>query len=137
MPTGHVKWFNNAKGYGFIVVEGSDKDYFAHFSSIKMEGFRTLKAGQPVVFEALETPKGAHAMDIEPQPFDSPREASSQAPSSQAPSSQEASPQDEQRLPHHITSPTPNSASNRPTANESKDQAQTSNNPVNSPDYQD
>jgi CspA family cold shock protein len=72
MPTGHVKWFNNAKGYGFIVVEGSDKDYFAHFSSIKMEGFRTLKAGQSLVFEALETDKGAHAINIEPQPFDPP-----------------------------------------------------------------
>jgi CspA family cold shock protein len=70
MPTGHVKWFNNAKGYGFIVVDGSDRDYFAHFSSIKMEGFRTLKAGQPIVFEAHETPKGAHAINIEPQRFD-------------------------------------------------------------------
>jgi CspA family cold shock protein len=75
MPTGHIKWFNNAKGYGFIVVEGCDKDYFAHFSSIKMEGFRTLKAGQPLLFEALETPKGAHAINIVPQPFDSPQEA--------------------------------------------------------------
>jgi CspA family cold shock protein len=72
MPTGYVKWFNNAKGYGFIVVDGIDKDYFAHFSSIKMEGFRTLKAGQPLLFEALETPKGAHAVNIEPQPFDAP-----------------------------------------------------------------
>ena len=61
MPTGHVKWFNNAKGYGFIVMEGSDRDYFAHFSSINMDGFRTLKAGQPVTFEAIETPKGSHA----------------------------------------------------------------------------
>jgi CspA family cold shock protein len=68
MPTGHVKWFNNAKGYGFIVVEGSDRDYFAHFSSINMDGFRTLKAGQPVIFEAIETPKGSHAINIEPQP---------------------------------------------------------------------
>jgi CspA family cold shock protein len=68
MPTGRVKWFNNAKGYGFIVVEGSDRDYFAHFSSINMDGFRTLKAGQPVIFEAIETPKGSHAINIEPQP---------------------------------------------------------------------
>ncbi|MFT7132163.1 MAG: CspA family cold shock protein [Cyclobacteriaceae bacterium] len=68
MPTGHVKWFNNAKGYGFIVMEGSDRDYFAHFSSINMDGFRTLKAGQPVTFEAIETPKGSHAINIEPQP---------------------------------------------------------------------
>jgi CspA family cold shock protein len=68
MPTGHVKWFNNAKGYGFIVMEGSDRDYFAHFSSINMDGFRTLKAGQPVIFEAIESPKGSHAINIEPQP---------------------------------------------------------------------
>jgi CspA family cold shock protein len=68
MPTGHVKWFNNAKGYGFIVMEGSDRDYFAHFSSINTDGFRTLKAGQPVIFEIIETPKGSHAINIEPQP---------------------------------------------------------------------
>lgn len=68
MPTGHVKWFNNAKGYGFIIIEGSDRDYFAHYSSINMDGFRTLKAGQPVIFEAIETPKGSHAINIEPQP---------------------------------------------------------------------
>ena len=48
MPVGTVKWFNNSKGYGFIVEEGGTEDLFAHFSSIQMEGYKTLKAGQAV-----------------------------------------------------------------------------------------
>ncbi len=62
--TGRVKWFNNAKGYGFILAENSSEDYFVHYSSIQMEGYRTLKAGQQVSFDLLEGPKGIHAINI-------------------------------------------------------------------------
>ena len=67
MLSGKVKWFNNAKGYGFIVADGGDEDLFAHYSAIQMEGYRTLKAGQAVVFNILQGPKGLHASDIRPQ----------------------------------------------------------------------
>ncbi|RRJ84797.1 cold shock domain-containing protein CspD [Aestuariirhabdus litorea] len=64
MPIGKVKWFNNAKGYGFILPEGSDEDLFAHYSSIQMDGYKTLKAGQDVSFDILQGPKGLHAINI-------------------------------------------------------------------------
>lgn len=64
MKTGVVKWFNNAKGYGFILSDDDAKDVFAHYSSIEMEGYRTLRAGQCVAFEAIDGPKGMHAMSI-------------------------------------------------------------------------
>lgn len=64
MPSGKVKWFNNAKGFGFIVCEGHDEDFFAHFSAITMDGYKTLKAGQPVRFEIVQGPKGLHAINI-------------------------------------------------------------------------
>lgn len=51
MATGTVKWFNNAKGFGFICPEGGGEDIFAHYSTIQMEGYKTLKAGQAVNFE--------------------------------------------------------------------------------------
>lgn len=70
MPTGRVKWFNNAKGYGFILPEEGDDDYFVHYSSIQMEGYKTLKAGQFVTFEVLEGPKGRHAINISTLPDD-------------------------------------------------------------------
>ena len=57
MATGTVKWFNNAKGYGFILPEDGSADLFAHYSSIQMEGYRTLKAGQTVTFDEVEGPK--------------------------------------------------------------------------------
>ncbi|MCH8256916.1 MAG: cold shock domain-containing protein CspD [Proteobacteria bacterium] len=66
MPTGRVKWFNNAKGYGFILPDGGGEDYFAHYSSIQMDGYKTLKAGQLVEFDILEGPKGSHAVNICP-----------------------------------------------------------------------
>ncbi|WP_414933995.1 cold shock domain-containing protein, partial [Pseudomonas aeruginosa] len=53
MLSGKVKWFNNAKGYGFILAEGRDEDLFAHYSAIQMDGYKTLKAGQPVNFETV------------------------------------------------------------------------------------
>jgi CspA family cold shock protein len=68
MPTGRVKWFNNAKGYGFVLPEDGNEDYFVHYSSILMDGYKTLKAGQLVEFEVLEGPKGCHAINIKPLP---------------------------------------------------------------------
>lgn len=64
MPQGTVKWFNNAKGYGFIVENGDTEDLFAHFSAIQMEGYKTLKAGQAVEFEKQPGDKGFHAINI-------------------------------------------------------------------------
>ncbi|EGN75746.1 cold shock domain protein CspD [Idiomarina sp. A28L] len=67
MATGKVKWFNNSKGFGFIESEDRSGDIFAHYSTIQMEGYRTLKAGQEVDFELEEGPKGLHAIQIVPQ----------------------------------------------------------------------
>ena len=64
MAVGKVKWFNNAKGFGFIREEGKEEDIFAHFSTITMDGYKTLKAGQEVEFELSEGPKGLHATNI-------------------------------------------------------------------------
>ena len=61
---GKVKWFNNAKGYGFIIEDGKSEDLFAHFSAIVMDGYKTLKAGQPVRFDIIQGPKGQHAVNI-------------------------------------------------------------------------
>ncbi|KPW71071.1 Cold-shock protein, DNA-binding [Pseudomonas syringae pv. coriandricola] len=74
MKEGKVKWFNNAKGFGFINEEVSGKktenddhagdDLFAHFSAIQMDGYKTLRAGQKVSFEIIQGPKGLHAINI-------------------------------------------------------------------------
>ena len=64
MHLGTVKWFNNSKGYGFIIPDQGGKDLFVHYSSIKMEGYKTLKAGQSVQYEVIDGPKGQHATDI-------------------------------------------------------------------------
>ena len=66
MPTGKVKWFNNAKGYGFILPgeEGNGEDLFVHYSSISMDGYKTLKAGQQVSYDIIQGPKGLHAINI-------------------------------------------------------------------------
>jgi cold shock protein len=64
MSTGQVKWFNNAKGFGFILPDGGGSDLFAHYSVITMEGYKTLKAGQAVSFDIIEGPKGLHAINI-------------------------------------------------------------------------
>ena len=64
MQTGIVKWFNNAKGYGFILPDGGGADIFAHYSAIDMDGYKTLKAGQPVSYMAENGPKGLHAKEI-------------------------------------------------------------------------
>ena len=64
VPTGRVKWFNNAKGFGFILPEDESEDYFVHYSSIIMDGYKTLKAGQTVSFEMIDGPKGMHAAAV-------------------------------------------------------------------------
>lgn len=66
MPKGTVKWFNNAKGYGFILADDGNTDIFAHFSAISMDGYKTLKAGQEVHFDIIEGEKGLHATTITP-----------------------------------------------------------------------
>ena len=64
MATGTVKWFNNAKGFGFITGENFDGDVFVHFRSIQGEGYRTLNEGQAVEFTLIEGPKGLQAEDV-------------------------------------------------------------------------
>lgn len=66
MSTGQVKWFNNAKGFGFILPDDGGGDLFAHYSAIGMDGYKTLKAGQTVSFDVVEGPKGLHAANIIP-----------------------------------------------------------------------
>jgi cold shock protein len=64
--TGVVKWFNNERGYGFVLDGATDSvEYFVHFSSVNMEGYKTLKTGQPVTFELKETEKGVQAVSVE------------------------------------------------------------------------
>jgi len=60
---GKVKWFNDAKGYGFIEQEGGE-DVFVHFSAIQMDGFKTLAEGQVVEFEVTQGDKGLHASNV-------------------------------------------------------------------------
>jgi len=64
MAIGTVKWFSNSKGYGFIMSADTDEDIFAHFSAIEMDGYKTLKQGQPVEFDVAEGPKGLTASKI-------------------------------------------------------------------------
>lgn len=66
MATGTVKWFNDAKGFGFITPDGGGGDLFAHFSAIQGRGFRSLREGQKVVFDEAEGPKGKQAANIRP-----------------------------------------------------------------------
>ena len=66
MATGTVKWFNDAKGFGFIEPEAGGEDVFAHFSAIQMDGFRTLKQGGRVRFDVVAGPKGQLAQNISP-----------------------------------------------------------------------
>ena len=63
MARGKVKWFNDAKGYGFIEQEGGE-DVFVHFSAIAMEGYKTLTEGQRVEFEVVQGQKGLQAANV-------------------------------------------------------------------------
>lgn len=64
MMSGTVKWFNDAKGFGFIEPDGGGADVFAHFSAVQMDGFRTLKQGGRVSYELVQGPKGSLAQNI-------------------------------------------------------------------------
>jgi CspA family cold shock protein len=66
MAQGTVKWFNDAKGFGFITPDDGGKDLFAHFSEIKANGFRSLQEGQKVEFVVKQGPKGPQASEIRP-----------------------------------------------------------------------
>lgn len=64
MPQGTVKWFNNAKGYGFIQAEEGGEDVFVHHTAIMAEGYRTLNQGERVQFELVQGPKGLQARNV-------------------------------------------------------------------------
>lgn len=66
MITGTVKWFNDAKGFGFITPQNGEKDVFVHHSAIQGKGFRTLTEGQVVRFEIQNTSKGPSAVNVTP-----------------------------------------------------------------------
>jgi cold shock protein len=66
MAVGTVKWFNDAKGFGFIEPAEGGADVFAHFSAVQMEGFKTLKQGSQVAYELVQGPKGDLAQNIQP-----------------------------------------------------------------------
>ncbi|MDA0941889.1 MAG: cold-shock protein [Methylophilaceae bacterium] len=65
MAEGTVKWFNDAKGFGFITPDDGSEDLFAHFSSITGDGYKSLKEGQRVTFEVTDGPKGKQASNIQ------------------------------------------------------------------------
>lgn len=67
MATGEVKWFNNAKGWGFLTTEGTSEDIFVHFSAINGTGYKTLNPGQIVEFDLVKGERGLHAANIKAQ----------------------------------------------------------------------
>ena len=64
MAKGTVKWFNDAKGYGFLRAEGQDEDIFVHYSAVQAEGYRSLNEGESVEFELVKGPKGMKAENV-------------------------------------------------------------------------
>ena len=64
MAIGEVKWFNNAKGWGFILAEKGGEDIFVHFSSIHGTGYKTLSPGQQVTFDVVKGDRGLHATNV-------------------------------------------------------------------------
>ena len=71
MPSGTVKWFNDAKGFGFIQPDGGGPDAFAHFSAIQMDGYKSLKEGARVSFELTDGAKGLMAANIQAETSES------------------------------------------------------------------
>ena len=67
MQSGTVKWFNNVKGYGFIVPTDGGEDVFVHFSTVEADGYKTLAEGQNVEFEHTQGPKGRQATRVVPR----------------------------------------------------------------------
>ncbi len=61
---GKVKWFNAAKGFGFVNASNDERDIFVHYSSIEMDGYKALKEGEDVEFEMVEGPKGPQAHNV-------------------------------------------------------------------------
>ena len=66
MPTGKIKWFNDQKGFGFIADDAGGEDVFVHISIVEMDGFKSLKEGQPVQYEAEASSKGMKATKVVP-----------------------------------------------------------------------
>lgn len=64
MPKGTVKWFNDAKGFGFLRVEGHEEDIFVHYSAVQAEGYRSLNEGDTVECELVQGPKGMKAENV-------------------------------------------------------------------------
>ena len=64
MPKGTVKWFNDAKGYGFLRADGQEEDIFVHYSAVQAEGYRSLNEGDTVQFELVKGPKGMKAENV-------------------------------------------------------------------------
>ncbi len=66
MATGKIKWFNDQKGFGFIADDSGGEDVFVHFSVVEMDGYKSLKEGQPVNYEAEKSQKGMKALKVVP-----------------------------------------------------------------------